>query len=465
MPTFSAIALDRLLEPGASKSADKPFPPNANPVPKPKPPSRSTLHRRNSTSITDRSPHRPQLTPSLYATPEATPVPPDSPTSYTPSPYIINHKRRGPRLSKSTSVGNLAAQRKALDKDEVNGGSMGVDTHVNVTGDQPVALSRPDFDRIEHKILSRESPKEQELPNGIHSLSTEAVPINGQHDGAKVNSKGKAGMSDMRYAFLKEKDGSSARDSDIEDFFDPNESMSLASTTDGEDNFGSSAKLSASTQLAEFFDAWEELSSETGMQSALHDFQTELRETRLSLMMEIEKGRQADDALKNVQNQWQRIREQLALAGLSVPPCPIDLTENDEPISVDPAEELSQQLDIIRFVSNSIGGGITRAEMEAEMETQIEAKNFEIARLMDRLRYYEAVNHEMSQRNQEAVEMARRNRQTQKRRQRWVWGSIAAAITLGTTALAWSYLPSRGGSAPRPTSSSSETKHDSTASD
>ncbi|CAN1225578.1 hypothetical protein LINPERPRIM_LOCUS2515 [Linum perenne] len=447
MPTFSAIALDRLLEPGASKSADKPFPPN-------KPPSRSTLHRRNSTSITDRSPHRPQLTPSLYATPEATPVPPDSPTSYTPSPYIINHKRRGPRLSKSTSVGNLAAQRKALDKDEVNGGSMGVDTHVNVTGDQPVALSRPDFDRIEHKILSRESPKEQELPNGIHSLSTEAVPINGQHDGAKVNSKGKA-----------EKDGSSARDSDIEDFFDPNESMSLASTTDGEDNFGSSAKLSASTQLAEFFDAWEELSSETGMQSALHDFQTELRETRLSLMMEIEKGRQADDALKNVQNQWQRIREQLALAGLSVPPCPIDLTENDEPISVDPAEELSQQLDIIRFVSNSIGGGITRAEMEAEMETQIEAKNFEIARLMDRLRYYEAVNHEMSQRNQEAVEMARRNRQTQKRRQRWVWGSIAAAITLGTTALAWSYLPSRGGSAPRPTSSSSETKHDSTASD
>ncbi|CAN1225582.1 hypothetical protein LINPERPRIM_LOCUS2515 [Linum perenne] len=41
--------------------------------------------------------------------------------------------------------------------------------------------------------------------------------------------------------------------------------------------------------------------------------------------------------------------------------------------------------------------------MEAEMETQIEAKNFEIARLMDRLRYYEAVNHEMSQRNQEAV--------------------------------------------------------------
>lgn len=36
--------------------------------------------------------------------------------------------------------------------------------------------------------------------------------------------------------------------------------------------------------------------------------------------------------------------------------------------------------------------------------------------------------------------MARRNRQRRKRKQRWVWGSIAAAITLGTAALVGSYL-------------------------
>ncbi|CAN0919264.1 hypothetical protein LINGRAHAP2_LOCUS31347 [Linum grandiflorum] len=392
MPTFSVVTLDRLLEPGASKSADKSAPPSANPVPKPKPPSRSTLHRRNSTSITDRSPHRPQLIPSLYTTPEATPVPPDSPKSYTASPYIINHKRRGPRLSKSTSVGNLASQKKALDKDEVDGGSKGVETHVNVIRDDQPA------------DLGRESTKQEDLRNGIHRLTTKAEPINGHHDGAKVGSNGKVAVSDLRYAFLKEKDGTSARDSDIEDFFDPRESMSLSSTTDGEDNFGTSSKLSASTYMTEFFDAWEELSSESGSQSALHDFQTELRETRFSLLMEIEKRKQSEDALKNVQSQWQRIREQLALAGLSVPPCPIDLTENDEPISADPAEELCQQLDVIRFVSNSIGGGIARAETEVEMEARIEAKNFEIARLMDRLRYYEAVNHEMSTRNQESVD-------------------------------------------------------------
>lgn len=38
--------------------------------------------------------------------------------------------------------------------------------------------------------------------------------------------------------------------------------------------------------------------------------------------------------------------------------------------------------------------------------------------------------------------MARRDRQRKRRRQKWVWGSIAAAITVGMTALAWSYLGS-----------------------
>ncbi|CAI0392341.1 unnamed protein product [Linum tenue] len=413
MPTFSAIALDRLLEPGASKSVDK-----STPQPKPPPP-RPSLHRRNSTSITERSPHRPQLTPSLYTTPEATPVPPSSPTSYTSSPYIINHKRRGPRLSKSASVDNIASQRKALDKDEAEGSSK----------------------------------------------SAESQQINGHHEGAKARSNGKAGSTNLRHGILKDNDSSGARDSDIEDFFDPQESMSHASNTDSEDNVGSSAMQNSSVQMAEFFDAWEELSSESGIQSALHDFQSELGGTRLSLLMEIEKRRQAEDALKTVESQWQRIRQQLALAGLTVPRCPIDVAESDEPNSTtDPAEELCQQLDVVRFVSSSIGRGIARAEMEVEMEAQLEAKNFEIARLVDRLRYYEAVNREMSQRNQEAVEMARRNRQVQKRRQRWVWGSIAAAITLGTAALAWSYLPPRDGSAASTSSSSVEIEQPDSAS-
>lgn len=44
------------------------------------------------------------------------------------------------------------------------------------------------------------------------------------------------------------------------------------------------------------------------------------------------------------------------------------------------------------------------------------------------------------------LEMARRERQRKTRRQRWIWGSITTAIVLGTTAIAWSYLPSSKGS-------------------
>ncbi|CAN0861712.1 hypothetical protein LINGRAHAP2_LOCUS8292 [Linum grandiflorum] len=462
MPAFSAITLDRLLEPGASKSVDKSVPRSSIPVPKPKPPTRPKLQRRNSTSITERSPHRPQLTPSLYTTPEATPVPPGSPNSDTASPYIINHKRRGPRLSKSISVDNISSQKKALDREEVSDCSKGPEVHVELTRDRPAASTHLDFDKLEHKKVSNERPQEKELPNGILNLSTEAVHINGHRDGAKVSSDGEGGISNTRLALMKEKDSPGARGSDIDDFFEPQDSMSHASTTDGEDNFGNSAKLSSSTQMAEFFDAWEELSTESGLQSALQDFQTELRETRLSLLMETEKRRQAEDALKKMQSQWNRIREQLVNAGLCVPPCPIGVSASDEPISTDAAVDLCQQLDIIRFVSNSIGGGIARAEMEVEMEAQIETKNFEIARLVDRLHYYEAVNREMTQRNQEVVELGRRNRHVQKRRQRWVWGSIAAAITLGSAALAWSYLPPREGSPS--TSSSLDTEQDSAVS-
>ena len=56
------------------------------------------------------------------------------------------------------------------------------------------------------------------------------------------------------------------------------------------------------------------------------------------------------------------------------------------------------------------------------------------------------------------AEMARRNRQIRKRRQRWVWGSIAAVISLGTAALAWSYLPATKGSSS--TSGSLAHEHD-----
>ena len=127
-----------------------------------------------------------------------------------------------------------------------------------------------------------------------------------------------------------------------------------------------------------------------------------MREIRLSLLTEIEKRKQAEEALKNMRNVWQTISQQLSLVGLTLPADLAVVGEDGQP-DVDIAQELSQQVSIARFVSDSIGRGIAKAQVEMEMEAQIDSKNFEIARLWDRLHYYDAVNREMSQRNQEAL--------------------------------------------------------------
>lgn len=114
--------------------------------------------------------------------------------------------------------------------------------------------------------------------------------------------------------------------------------------------------------------------------------------------MEIEKRKQTEEALEEMRIHWQRLREQLAQVGLFVPIDPTTSTNN-----MNLSEELRCQLEVARFVSDSLGRGMAKAEVEMEMESMLETKNFEITRLSDRLHYYEAVNREMSQRNQEAI--------------------------------------------------------------
>lgn len=62
----------------------------------------------------------------------------------------------------------------------------------------------------------------------------------------------------------------------------------------------------------------------------------------------------------------------------------------------------AQRLVVAQVVSSSVARGAARAEVGEEIESVVVEKNREIARLRDKLHYYELVNHEMSQRNQEA---------------------------------------------------------------
>lgn len=143
-----------------------------------------------------------------------------------------------------------------------------------------------------------------------------------------------------------------------------------------------------------------ELSSDGGTQNSHRDIEAELREIRLSLLMEIEKRKQVEETLNSMQSHWERLGQRLSHIGIVLPS---DLTAEGGQLSSDPMEDVCQQLYITRFISNTIGRGIARAEAEIEMEAQLQSKNFEIARLLERLHCYETMNREMSQRNQEAV--------------------------------------------------------------
>ncbi|GMH24570.1 hypothetical protein Nepgr_026413 [Nepenthes gracilis] len=428
MPSFSLIALDRLLEPEASNSPSKnstapesnlerrntaplngddstAVPERHSVLPYPK------LGRRNLTPLTtEKKAQWPKISPSLYATPASAPLP-DPPTSFPPSPYIINHKRRGPRLMESFSEQNSSLKKEELEGNLVNGRSSGMEVEIKCSDDDVVTPNSVTKEKVNGL---------RGVEIGDSETGNDLIVENGQR-------QDDAGMS-------------TERDGEIEDFFDPQESMSITSNTDVEDNNAErSAKIS--TSGGEFFDAWEELSSDSGQQrqSSIYDLEAQLREMRLNFLMEIEKRKQAEEALNNLRRQWEMLTQKLRGVGLVLHVDPA--TSSD----IDPAEEICQQVYFVRSVSESIGIEFEKAEAQEEIEAQLEVKNFEIARLCDRLHYYEAMNREMSQRNQEAIEVARRNRHRRKRRQMWIWGSIAVAITLGTAALAWSYIPSGKG--------------------
>ncbi|KAL3527128.1 hypothetical protein ACH5RR_011784 [Cinchona calisaya] len=445
MRTFTAIALDRLIETGAPKtmaggekdpdkkldrrnsSPNSTFERGVNAAPP-----RTKLEKAvsvpsgkldsgNSTSTMSvgRNHHWIQISPALYATPEPTPLP-DSPSLFPPSPYIINHKRRGPRLLKSFSEDDVASWKQALDEEKMD--ENGEEAEKEVATVSNVSGFLPEEDNGASTI---HNPVDEKIVNG---WSEGELGINDLANGSAVES---SALKSVTLSFQ--------QDGEADDFFDPQESMGVKSNADSETNSLVERSLNVATPLAEFYDAWEELSSESGPQPSVPDVEAELREIRLSLLMEIERRKQAEESLKNTRAQWQKVREELSTVGLLVPPDLVAVSEDGQ--LNHPIRELSQQLDLTRFVANSIGRGTAKAEVEMEMEAQMELKNFEIARLLDRLHYYEAVNREMSQRNQETVETARRLRQ-RRRRQQWIWGSVAAALTLGATVLAWSYFPS-----------------------
>ncbi|KAH9328008.1 hypothetical protein KI387_000116, partial [Taxus chinensis] len=106
----------------------------------------------------------------------------------------------------------------------------------------------------------------------------------------------------------------------------------------------------------------------------------------------------AEESLSLWQNFWKELIVKFALIGVSLPSIEIDGYGVDEFI-----DNICGHLTVSRTVATAVGRASMRAELENEVKMLIDNKNTEISRLRDKLQYYELVNHEMSQRNQEAT--------------------------------------------------------------
>ncbi|XP_073008416.1 uncharacterized protein [Typha latifolia] len=331
MPSMAAIALDRLLE--ASEGRENP---------------KASL---------------PIRSPALYAIPDPLPVSvgpsfPSSPSSVSPSPYLVNRKGR--------------------------------------------------LVKVEEKEVEQE-----------------VVVVVG--DGGVRDGDGDGTETPRREGDL---------GGDVDDFFDPSSSVASCSSSGAAGVWNRAASV---VSHSEFYDADEEFFSDSVSQSSpsfSKDFVTELCGLRLTLLEEIEKRKIAEKAVMDMQNWWRRIGESVSHMGL---PLPVDHHGENVQLDADPAE-IFQEIVVSKLISEQVDRGLVRAEIEAVANEVIDSKNHEISRLRDRVQYYEAVNREMYQRNQEVIELGRRKRLRRKTRQKWIWSCIGLSITVGASLLTYSYL-------------------------
>lgn len=284
MPAFTAIAFDSLIEPGSSRPMG-PFdyklertnstpssrvdrgsnldrgvsvPPNvkldaaAGTVPTDSKQDRGVNippvprnGRRNGTMSTtnasgvDRKHHWTQISPALYATPESTPLP-DAPSSFPPSPYIINHKRRGPRLVKSLSEEDVGTCEQSDGGDTTvdgNGNSAEMEMGSDAKG-KDVVLSEVVDCAVDDEFISSSDGDVKDVHfNGAENDKSGSV--------VSINGVPKSVAFDLQ------------QNSEIDDFVDPLDTMSVKSFTESESNAGAERSLNSTTPLAEFYDAWE----------------------------------------------------------------------------------------------------------------------------------------------------------------------------------------------------------------
>ncbi|CAH9076453.1 unnamed protein product [Cuscuta europaea] len=380
MPTFTSIALENLLEPRLRDSHKKPLGSEQITI-TPRGTNGGTTKEEAGLEGAENTKHQ---SPGLQITSDPTPIPDASSGSISPSPYVANRKRR--------SGGDIANRKiDEFDDSERKEGEK---------GDEQNASTFQVRDTMEAEAM-------EDLVFGTPEVSADRIKGLELRDEVYLNPK-----------------------CDVLLVGSANETVELDSQS------------FASTQ-GDFFDANEEFSdgSASSVSSYIVTMESELQTTRLQLLQEIEKRKDAENTLNMMSCQWQRISNILSEAGLKLPsPSSVIGGMEPDPNSI---EDILQEIIVARFVSKAVGKGQARAEVELAAEAIIESKNQEISRLRDRLMYYETANREMSERNQEILDTARKQHQRQMTQQK-LWSCVGLSAVVGISVAAYFYLSQPG---------------------
>lgn len=197
-----------------------------------------------STTVVDKENHWTQISPALYATPASTPLP-DSPSSFPPSPYIINHKRRGPRLMKSFSEYDVAAWKNETKERKVDADDS--------RGKEGVLSGCKDDNSVPTEVLNSTTEnniKPSDTGDGKENLL--AGVFNGNHGSSKTTN-GLVGQNSVK----KSVNFNLQQDDVVGDSVDPQDSASVKSIGDNDGSVEAARSLNSTTLLTEFYDAWE----------------------------------------------------------------------------------------------------------------------------------------------------------------------------------------------------------------
>ncbi|KAL0919804.1 hypothetical protein M5K25_011924 [Dendrobium thyrsiflorum] len=380
MPTMTtALAIDGLFQYNRKESlARKPSPSE----------SRETAAGLPASEVAGPSAQRYFYSPALYATPELAPIPDVSSIASSPNIYVVNHKRRdgGSRKAAPSRVEGFEDK---LEADVLNGGDA-----ISLSG-----------------ILGKGKEKEEEEKKkkfvGWVGDAEIVEEVNNDfldpRDSANVGPSG----SDVE-------DGDSMRRGCLE-----NQPRSQDEYYDTAEDFFSDGSLSNSSP------------------SLKRGTENELRLLKQSLIEESSKRKIAEENVLYLNKQFEKLLKCLSQSRSSLRESLNLVNLKNE---IDPTE-LCQEFVVLKNVSEALETELAKGEVEETFMEIILNKNHELSRLRDRMMYYEAMNREMSQRNLEAVDQARKRRLRRNRMRKWIWTCVGLSITAGASLLAYSYLP------------------------